>query len=71
MAEDGGERDVKMEGEDVDKLDSHMRTDHDRIQEGLKLVGDQEALRDYLLNVDVGPMYKLCEKRKALRSSPF
>ncbi|KAF2094818.1 Rox3-domain-containing protein [Rhizodiscina lignyota] len=57
---DGGE---KVEGEDGDKKSNHMRTDHERIQEGLKLVGEQEALRDYLLNVDVGPMYKLCEKQ--------
>lgn len=69
MGEDSGGGDIKTEGNEMDKQDSHMRTDHDRIQEGLKLVGDQEALRDYLLNVDVGPMYKLCEKRKALRPS--
>lgn len=65
MSEDSTDAAATAAGAGVARPDEHMRTDHERIQEGLKLVGEPDQLRDWLLDVNVGPLYKLCEKRKA------
>lgn len=64
-----GQNPMKVQtGDETAPRVTHMRTDHERIQEGLSIVGTGNGaeLRDYLLDVDVRPYYKLSEKRKTL-----
>lgn len=62
-----GATDIGVKAERVARMaDSHVRTDHERIQEGMKVAasGRHADIQDFLLDISVGPLYSLSERRK-------